>query len=107
MSIRARVSLIQAIHNSLLPGTEGASKGSEWESRSKVTIMKDVAPDHMKCMMLTVLASLLVGPFRSQSKRRREKETEKTIYCTIHFIVCIFCFANAKKYRSCQLSSVE
>lgn len=56
-----------------LPGTKGPSDSSEWTNCSKVKMMKTLAPDHVTCMILTVLASLGVSEINLDKQREKQR----------------------------------
>ncbi|CAM4555853.1 unnamed protein product [Leuciscus chuanchicus] len=56
-----------------LPGTRGPSDSSDWTNCSKVKMMRTVVPDHVTCMILTEMASLVVSEINLD--RQREKES--------------------------------
>lgn len=55
-----------------LPGTKGPSESSDWTNCSKVKMMRTVVPNHVTCMILTEMASLVV--FKINLDRQRGKE---------------------------------
>lgn len=57
-----------------LPGTKGPSESSDWTNCSKVKMMRTVVPNHVTCMILTEMASLVVFKINLDRQRGRGKE---------------------------------
>lgn len=54
-----------------LPGTKGPSDSSDWTNSSKVKMMRTVVPDHVTCMILTKMASLVVSEIYLDKEKKK------------------------------------